>query len=1061
MIESAAPAPPTDAVATALVRLGGRPFGLDEDGTPIRHGSGKVIVGAIRYMQEVVGRRAARGASPTAGDQERDDLVAAAQSAALDRLVEMLNAAIVDERFRVSRDYLLDESNNYSYEFRLFVAEYCRVISGDPDFFFNQGTRSIPSVLVHLVRPLGLQRIYGVLPRMTAKFVQTDLRVVRTTPSSAIVRWYGASQIERIPAQHRTAYTRYACRVYQGVFAAIPSAVYGLPFAAVRESRCQTDGAEYCEWELSWQQAGRQGLSRWLGVWVAVATLLLAGLLLGFPGTSWVAWTAPPLALALAWSSNRSARLGTERRRLEGLLLEQRDLSEAEYDRGEQAKAELQVANLELQQRVSELTVLHEVALALSATLDLEELLDASLRAVVAHLRVERALVLLVDEERGVLGRGHSVGGSPEMTALVAEVEIDLERDAALLVRVLGADRPLLFTDVDQNPDERNRELALALGVRSFLGTPLVTKGRKLGVLVVDNGLTGRPLSTEDGPLLFTVGNEIASAVEGAQLYQQLERRVQERTAALARASAEAEEARAAAEQANRAKSAFLAHMSHELRTPLNAIIGYSEMLQEEAEDEGLDALLPDLRKIQGAGKHLLNLISNVLDLSKIEAERMDLFVEAVDLDALVRGVVDTIRPLAEQRGNEVAVSAPDLGVVPTDETKLRQVLLNVLGNACKFTERGRIEFAVARTGGDGDPERIVFRVADSGIGMTPEQIAGIFEPFAQAGAATARTYGGTGLGLAISRRFCRMMGGDIAVESAPGQGSTFTITLPISGDAAPAEPGPAPTAQRLAPERRPTILVIDDEDAVRDLLRRVLEKAGFDVVGAADGEEGVRLARTIAPDVITLDVVMPGQDGWAVLGALKADPALAAIPVVMVTIVDERSRGFALGATDYLTKPVDRERLAAVLRGVAPRATPRVALLVDDDPDARSALRPALERDGWDVAEAVDGWAALDWLRSHRPGLILLDLLMPNMNGFEFLAEVRTRQEWRGLPVVVITAKDLTPDDRRRLDGQVAQVLGKHADDLDGTLAEIRAAIAARAHDASVALGAGTPRHG
>src|SRR5579884_3052680 len=257
-------APPSP-LTTELVRLASRPFGLDERGRPIRHGSGKLVVGAIEYMQEVVGRRATVGAPPGLAAAARDDLMARAQSAALDRLVAMVNAAIADERYHVTRDYLLDESNKYSYEFRLFVADYCRVISGDPDFFFHQGAKNIPTPMIHIARPLGIQRSYAVLPRMTAKFVQTDLRVVRTTPTSAVIRWYGVSQIAQIPPQHRLPYIRYACQTYQGTFAAIPSVAFGLPPGGARQHCCQADGADYCEWEFTWQRVEQPSLARWLG----------------------------------------------------------------------------------------------------------------------------------------------------------------------------------------------------------------------------------------------------------------------------------------------------------------------------------------------------------------------------------------------------------------------------------------------------------------------------------------------------------------------------------------------------------------------------------------------------------------------------------------------------------------------------------------------------------------------------------------------------------------------------------------------------------------------------
>jgi hypothetical protein len=374
------------------------------------------------------------------------------------------------------------------------------------------------------------------------------------------------------------------------------------------------------------------------------------------------------------------------------------------------------------------------------------------------------------------------------------------------------------------------------------------------------------------------------------------------------------------------------------------------------------------------------------------------------------------------------------------DLTKVRQALFNLLSNACKFTDHGTISLLVSRDSHEA-PESIVFSVRDTGIGMTAEQIARLFEAFAQADAATTRKYGGTGLGLALSRRLCRMMGGDVTVESKAGRGSTFTIRLPAQV----AEAVEEPATPAAPPERETTgigtVLVIDDEAAVRDLMQRFLTREGFRVVVAAGGEEGLRRARELRPDAITLDVMMPGMDGWAVLSALKAAPDLADIPVIMLTIVDDRNLGYALGAADYLTKPIDRERLVAVLRQHR-RDLP--VLVVDDDAEVRALFRRMLEPDGYAVMEAPNGRAALERLREITPGVILLDLMMPEMDGFEFVAEFRRHEAWRAIPIVVVTAKDLSHDDRQRLNGYVERILQKGAYGREQLLAEVRELVAA-----------------
>lgn len=410
-----------------------------------------------------------------------------------------------------------------------------------------------------------------------------------------------------------------------------------------------------------------------------------------------------------------------------------------------------------------------------------------------------------------------------------------------------------------------------------------------------------------------------------------------------------------AAESANRAKSTFLANMSHELRTPLNAIIGYSEMLKEEAEELGSCESVPDLEKICTAGKHLLSLIDDILDISKIEAGRMDLYLESFDIHALIESAVATARPLVEKNGNTLEVYCPDnLDTMHADMTKVRQVLLNLLSNAAKFTKNGKIAIGVERIKNErlrmknqlesseiliSNSEFLSFRVADTGIGMTQEQLQRVFQPFTQADASTTRQYGGTGLGLAISQRFCLMMGGSIEATSTLGSGTTFTVFLP----SAIKQPEiPNKVRDSASPPVAPavgTVLVVDDDPISRDLIERALARQGLHIELAGSGEQALRLAKQLRPDAITLDVIMPGMDGWAVLSALKADPDLADIPVILLSFVGNKSLGFALGASDYLTKPVDGKRLAALLNkyrrdqdGVAANSLPCQILVVEVD---------------------------------------------------------------------------------------------------------------------------------
>ncbi len=578
--------------------------------------------------------------------------------------------------------------------------------------------------------------------------------------------------------------------------------------------------------------------------------------------------------------------------------------------------------------------------------------------------------------------------------------------DYPATARVMETLEPLVVHASDPNADPSELAYMQEHGVTTLTIIPMALKGQAIGVIKLDSWDKERHYTAEELNLVMTLANQAAVALENARLYEE-QRHTAERLLEM-----------------DKLKTQFLANMSHELRTPLNSIIGFSRVILKGIDGPLTEMQQTDLTAIYNSGQHLLGLINDILDVSKIEAGKMELNFDEVDLKPIIKGVMSSAVGLVKDKPIQLAHHVPeDLPNIWADGTRVRQVLLNLISNATKFTERGRITLTASY-----DNDWVTLCVSDTGLGIPEDKVHSIFEEFTQVDGSSTRSAGGTGLGLPISRRFIEMHGGTITVKSKLGAGSSFAVTLPISAQSL-SKTEPSQEQPELTPQTSDCrlVLVVDDDPGVISLYRRYLEGEGYQVIGVSSSDEALDQASKLQPFAVTLDVMMPTKDGWQVLQELKNCPQTQHIPIIICSIVSDEGLGFSLGAADYLVKPIMEDELLTALARLDQREDEVDVLVIDDQADDILLIRRILEaQPRYRVIEAHDGQTGIDLVHRRRPDLMILDLMMPGVDGFAVLEALKQEPDTRNIPVIVITARVLSEAERQRLTGQVETLLQK-----------------------------------
>jgi signal transduction histidine kinase/CheY-like chemotaxis protein len=760
--------------------------------------------------------------------------------------------------------------------------------------------------------------------------------------------------------------------------------------------------------------------------------------------------TALSLGIALLLTVNRVRRLANPIRRLaeaaNRIAAGQRSVT-VEHDANDEIGVlaqsfndmarSLETQEAALQRKVVETTTLYEIGQEIIAQVALAPTLELIVARAHTLLQADASLLALRQEESDTFViQAHSGTLSTDLS------RVRFQPGEGLGGRIVATGLPVMVGDYPaEYADSPFRSMVLEAGLRSWLGVPLEAHDTVMGVLYVISR-TPQQFRDDDQQLLNALSDQAAIAIENARLYEQVRQHTEELETLVIERTRELQEANRKLETASRHKSEFLANMSHELRTPMNAIIGFTRLVMRRSKEVLAPRQYENLEKILISADHLLSLINDVLDLAKVEAGRIEVYPSEFILQPIVAECLHTVEPmLKSERVRLVQNVEAGFPMLYTDQDKVKQILMNLLSNAAKFTHTGTITVSACASNG-----AFTIAVADTGIGIPEGALEHIFEEFHQVDSSTTREYGGTGLGLAISRQLVRLMGGDITVHSTVGVGSIFTVTLPQRySSPAPEERLPdVPTRVQptATPERRPVVLAIDDDPNVIELLQENLGEAGYEVIGALQGTEGLHKAQQLKPMAIILDILMPQKDGWQVLHELKTDAATRDIPVVLLSIVDQKALGYRLGAFDYLLKPFDREAILTTLGRIAPLR--RSLLVVDDDPHVVDLVRQLLEDQPYEIAAAPDGQAALEAIAQHQPEIILLDLLMPRLDGFGVLEYLHQTPRYRDIPVIVLTAKICTAEEQALLQERVHAVIQKQGGQADTLIQEIRTALLA-----------------